>query len=192
MLNPAIQKQLFNSDGTLRDHRRQNKEILPGQRLVIPVYSNESTEPMAYWKFFPQFPGKQVLATALEQQITGNGLKFIIGKIYLAEQGSKKGIPVLISEPAGVDLQSLAKKDMEQSQVPLKNFQASLNPRVFGLKFLESLLCGYEDHQLANIADKIEYLIGIDSDHVFHDPVLEEFFLKIRSTISCKGTEVDF
>lgn len=193
LLHPAIQNQLFNEDGSLKDHRRQNVKVLPGQRLVIPLFEEKDSQtPIAYWKFFPQFPGMQVQATCMEQQITGHGLQFIVAKVYPPSKNGKvsEGLPVLISQPAGIDLETIADREDKQQQVQFKRLQKSLDPRHLGLKLLESILCAYEDHQPANLAEEklsdalnneISRLIGIDSDHVFQDPVLHETVFKVWS-----------
>ena len=195
ILQPQIAEQLFRN-GNLRDPRKDQNlgKQLPGERLVIPLYVStpdekepSQSEPIAFCKFFPQFSGIQVQATTIEQQVTGHGLEFVVAKLYLpAKEGeTPQGIPVLISQNAGIDLQRIAIKDEEQkrSTPPLAALQAGLDARSFTLKFLESLLCGHEDNQPANIADQTfssapgqqrSRLVGIDSDHAFQGSVAQE------------------
>jgi len=204
-LQETIQNQLFDpTDGSLRDHRVKEQKRpthkLPGQRLVIaltkqPVTSAEqknatpaAAEVFLYCKFYPQFAGQQFQASAFEKNITGyDSYQAVLGKIYPPhrEGETPEGIPVLFTKPAGKDLQQLALADEEQKRQPLATLK--LAPRDFATKFFESLLCGHEDNQAANLAAEFfcgsTRLNGIDTDHVFLPALLEEkSFLSLFST----------
>jgi ankyrin repeat protein len=180
LLKQAYQPYLLNEKGEFKtDEEAGEKEY--GRRTVRKIRKNpedKGSQILAYAKAYPEAAGLELASNSLSRRISGYSAivtlcKFSILQPYMDQPNA---YPVLFSRAVpGISLQDLLKQEHG-----LGRMEQILDPRLFTLKFFESVLICPEDDKEDNIIaesfineqGEIAYrLIGVDNDHAFVNPL---------------------
>lgn len=146
----------------------------PGRRLV--VHANG-----AFLKLFPEFPGRQLAATALEEQITGES-PLLQDLLRIEADGMAPMVGLVSAEVLGVDIREKIAGD--------PTFMARLDRLNYSRRILMDLLVCPEDGNPNNLmvrdVDGVCYLIPIDFDRVFVDSFRDKIWGFFGGQVSVK------